>query len=159
MWLRAKSSVAYVLACVAVVAFAFAAISLNDVAGFVLILLPVALLVAALFPEHAYRLIAGVGLLLVLVVASISVWNNAVVARNDIEAITSSAQFDLFNPWEGRIAIVRTSSTDTCGLYLGEANGLGVLVVRAQAPGEKRRTMRFPLSSVVLVVRPEAAAC
>jgi hypothetical protein len=171
MWLRQKTTLGYVLACVAVVAVCVLALAVNDIAGFFLaLLLPLALVAAYLFPEHAYRLVAGVGFFIVLVVAFVTVGIDATEARSDIkdgstrtpieDVAASSTPFPLlnFNIWEGRIADVHTSESQICGLYLGEADGIGVLEVEGETPG-KLVTMRFPLASSTLEIHPDRSTC
>jgi chromate transport protein ChrA len=162
LWLRQrirgrKGVLASLLAYGAVVAIVLAA-GWWDVANALFLLVP-ALVFAYLFPRRAYRLVAGAGLILVLVLVYFVVLNNARLAKHDIEQVESLAQYDVFNPWEGHIATVRTSTTKPiCGLYLGNADGIGVLVIAGDSP-ETRRTMRFPLSSATLDIYPQKSLC
>jgi hypothetical protein len=85
------------------------------------------------------------------------VWNSAWLARLHIQEVSSSVPIGAFNNlWEGEIANVQGvgSTTVRCGLYLGESNGTGVLVYEE---GKHLRTLRLPLSSVVIL--PDHSRC
>ena len=101
-----------------------------------------------------------------LVVAGVTVfvWNGASQARRDILDAASSVPIGVNNPWEGEIANVQrigsTSTTVTCGLYLGESNGTGVLVYNESTGQFKHiRTLRLPLSSVLIEIMPDQVVC
>jgi hypothetical protein len=163
-WLRRKNAWAYALATIALLGIVFVSWSIDDVAGFFLAALPMALVIAHLWPEHAYKMIAIFGTILVLVVSGVSLWNSATLARQDIQHVASGAPIGLSNPWEGQIALVHAinskKATARCGLYLGQANGIGVFVfVAGDEPGKPLHTLRFPLSSALIEILPNQVVC
>ena len=164
-WLRTKRAwVRLGLAIIALGALVYVSVDINDVAAFFLIPLPSAAFVAILWPKHAYKMIAIFATIIVLAVAGVTVWNSASQARRDIQDVASSAPIGLNNPWEGEIANVQrigsTSKTVTCGLYLGESNGTGVFVVNEGTEQVKQlRTVRLPLSSVLIEILPDHVLC
>ena len=113
--------------------------------------------IAIIWPKNAYKVITISAAIVALVTAVVTVWNAASIARHDIQDVSSSVPIGLNNPWEGEIANIRqigsTSTTVTCGLYLGESNGTGVFVVN-EGTGQFRhlRTVRLPLSSVLIEI-------
>ncbi len=126
--------------------------------------LPVAVFVAIISPKHVfYKLITILATFVALVVAGFTVWNGASQARHDIQDVTSSVPIGFFNnPWEGEIANVQRigSTTVRCGLYLGESNGIGVLVYNEGTEQVKiLRTLRLPLSSVLIEILPDQVVC
>jgi hypothetical protein len=162
-WLRRKNVLAFVVAIIALLALVYFSSSINEDAGFFLSSLPAAAVVAIIWPEHAYKVIAILATILVLVVAGVTVWNSASEARRDIQDVVSGVPIGVFNnPWEGEIALVqRIGSTKArCGLYLGESNGMGVLVYNEGTEQVKRlRTLRLPLSSVLIEILPDQTVC
>ena len=123
--------------------------------------LSVAVAIAIISGERAYKVIAISATILALAVAGVTVWNSAWLARHHIQEVSSSAPIGAFNNlWEGEIANVQGvgSTTVRCGLYLGESNGTGVLVYEEDTGQFKHlRTLRLPLSSVVIL--PDQSGC
>jgi hypothetical protein len=165
VWLGRKKRVLLTVSAIVALFGLVAVVTFIDaVAGFFLGLLPGALIFAALFPANAYKVIAIGATIIALLVAGFTVWNYASDARRDIRDGISGAPIGLFNsPWEGRIAAFRamtapSSVHDRCGLYLGEANGIGVFVVVSQDSGQ-RATFRLPLSSLFMEILPEQTQC
>ena len=165
-WLRGKNVWAFAVVFIALVALALVSAfwSLSGNAAFFLGSLPVAVGIAIYWPKHAYKVIAISATILVLVVAGVTVWNGASQARRDILDAASSVPIGVNNPWEGEIANVQrigsTSTTVTCGLYLGESNGTGVLVYNESTGQFKHlRTLRLPLSSVLIEIMPDQVVC
>jgi len=172
-WLRKKiervrggrETQAWVPALVTVVLLALAAASwfFGNGAGSFFILLPAAVSAAYLRPKRAYKVIAIVATILALGAAGIGVQNAASLARNHIHNVTASNAIGVFNnPWEGQIALVQQlgSTKATCGLYLGESNGTGVFVYNEYTEQVKHlRTLRLPLSSVLITIIPDQVTC
>ncbi len=91
-----------------------------------------------------------------LVVVGVVTWNAATHARRDIEVSSFDAISVFANPREGQIAILsgNGSAENVCGLYLSEADGIGVLVFTSPETAGGRRTVLFPLSSAHIEILP-----
>jgi hypothetical protein len=161
-WLRNKKTWAFALAIIALLALVSVSWSINEDAGFFLGFLPVAVFIITFWPKYAYKVIAILATILVLAVAGSSVWESASEARRNIQNVTSTLPIGVFdNPWEGQIALVQRigSTRARCGLYLGESNGTGVLVYKSTEPFKRLRTIRLPLSSVLIEIIPDQVVC
>jgi hypothetical protein len=174
-WVRRKNAKVFALAAVVFVALAVASWFFSDVSSFyilpLLLTIPLlaTLVVGLLWPGHVYKGVAIASTILVLAVAGLSMWYAATNARRHIKEASSSGQFALFElPWEGQIALLRRidspPSSARCGLYLGEANGIGVfefaVIERGTIPRLRTlRTLRFPLTSMNIEIVPDAWSC
>jgi hypothetical protein len=169
-WLREKQVLALVVVVIALLALALVP-TLLEISGhvisgnaaFFLGSLPLAVGIAIISPKHVYKRIAISATILGLAVTGVTVRNSAVVARYDIENVTSANAIGVFdNPWEGQIARVQRigSTGSACWLYLGDSNGIGVFVFEESTGQVKHlRTLRLPLSSVIVEILPDQVTC
>ena len=162
VWIARRSIWFFVAATLALGTLAIASWWIDGAAGFFLTSFPIVVVAAHCWPGYSARFLLSSAALLGMALAMATTWNAATLARSEIEDVAPTNAISVFtNPWKGdplrfRVAV---SPGPSAVLYLGEADGTGVLVVGSSDPAEPIRTLRFSLSATRIEVHPGWVVC